>query len=61
MHGTFNAVIPLANVLVMPMNDLVIGVAGLVGIIALLLFDIVLFLYDRFISQERLFTKPLAP
>lgn len=61
MHGTFNAMIQLANVLVMPMNDLVIGVAGLVGIIALLLFDIVLFLYDRFISQERLFTKPLTP
>lgn len=61
LHGTFNSVVPLANMLVLPNNDLVIGVAGMAGIIAFLLFDIVIFLYDRYVSQEKLFTKPIMP
>lgn len=60
LHGTFNGVIPLANVVVQPSNDLVIGLGGVAGILAMLLFDVAIFLYDRYISKENLFLKPLS-
>ena len=59
MHGTFNAVVGLSNLFVQPYNDLLIGGPGLAGVIALLLTDVCLFLYDRFISRENLFCKEI--
>lgn len=61
MHGTFNAVVPMTNMLVHPANDLVVGCAGVAGIIVMLLFDAAIFLYDRYITKENLFTKPMEP
>ncbi len=61
IHGTFNAVLPLANVLVQPVNDLMIGVAGVAGIATMLLLDAAIFIYDRYISRENLFLRPLQP
>ena len=57
MHGTFNAVAGISNLFVQPNNDLLIGGAGLAGIITLLVTDVLLYLYDRFISRERLFSR----
>ena len=57
MHGTFNAVVGLSMILVTPANDLLYGGPGLAGLISLLLFDICIFLYDRFISKENIFTS----
>lgn len=61
MHGTFNAMIPNFTMLVMPANDLLIGGMGLAGIIVYLLISVLIFLYDRYISKENLFMKPMEP
>ena len=57
MHGTFNAVVGVSILFVTPYNDLLLGGAGLAGIVVLLAVDMCLFLYDRFVSKERLFTS----
>ena len=59
MHGTFNAVAGLSAFVVTPANDLLYGVAGLAGFIVLLILDIFLYLYDRYISKEKIFTNVL--
>jgi len=56
MHGTFNAVVGVSILFVTPYNDLLVGGAGLAGIVVLLAFDVCLFLYDRFVSKERIFS-----
>lgn len=59
MHGTFNAVVGVSNIFVTPANDLLIGGPGLAGIVVMLLFDLLLYLYDRFISMEHIFTSKI--
>lgn len=56
MHGTMNAVAGLSMLLVTPANDLLYGCAGLAGMITLLLINIFIYLYDRFISMENIWT-----
>ena len=58
MHGTFNAVAGISFfVVVTPANDLLYGAAGLAGFIVLLLTDICLYIYDIFISKEKIFVN----
>lgn len=57
MHGTFNAVVGLSNVLVASSSDLLVGGPGLAGIIVLFVADISLWLYDRFVSREMIFSS----
>lgn len=59
MHGSFNAVVGVSNIFVAPANDLLIGGPGLAGIVVMLLFDLLLYLYDRFISMEHIFTSKI--
>lgn len=59
MHGTFNAVVGISNIFVAPQNDLLVGGPGLAGLIVLLLFDFGLFLYDRFVSGDNLFSRAI--
>ena len=59
MHGTFNAVAGICNLFVYPQNDLLVGCPGLAGCIVLLATDLCLFLYDSFVSRERLFCKEI--
>lgn len=59
MHGTFNGVVGLSMILVTPANDLLYGGPGLTGLITLLLLDICLYLYDRFISKENIFSSSI--
>ena len=59
MHGTFNAVVPLSAIVVTPANDLLYGPAGLAGFIVLLILDIFLYLYDKYISKEKIFQKAM--
>ncbi|MBQ6725700.1 MAG: CPBP family intramembrane metalloprotease [Bacteroidales bacterium] len=59
MHGTFNAVVGVSILFVTPYNDLLVGGVGLAGIVVLLAVDVCLFLYDRFVAKERLFTSEL--
>ena len=60
MHGTINAVAGVTNMVVTPANDLLYGAAGLAGMIVLLVVDVCLYLYDRFVSKEKVFTSSLA-
>ncbi|MBP5171509.1 MAG: CPBP family intramembrane metalloprotease [Bacteroidales bacterium] len=57
MHGTVNALAGLSNLFVTPANDLLYGAPGLAGLLTLLLFDLALFLYDRYVGKEHIFTK----
>ncbi len=59
MHGTFNGVVGLSMILVTPANDLLYGGPGLAGLITLLLLDICLYIYDRFISKENIFSSSI--
>ena len=59
MHGTYNAVVGITNLLVTPYDDLLYGGPGLAGMITLLLVDVSLFIYDRYISKERIFLSIL--
>lgn len=56
MHGTFNGVVGLSAIVISPANDLLYGGAGLAGFIVLLITDVCLYLYDRYISRENVFT-----
>lgn len=59
MHGTINAVAGVSAMVVTPANDLLYGAAGVAGMLVLLLVNICLYLYDRYISKENVFTTPL--
>ena len=59
MHGTMNGVVGISNMFVTPQNDLLIGGPGLAGFIVLLVIDLGLFLYDRFVSREDIFIQSL--
>lgn len=57
MHGTMNAVAGLSILLVTPANDLLYGCPGLAGMTILLMINVCIFLYDRFISKENIWTE----
>ena len=54
MHGTFNGVIGITLIMVTPANDLLYGGSGLAGFITILIIDIFIYIYDRFISRENI-------
>lgn len=54
MHGTFNGVIGITLIMVTPANDLLYGGSGLAGFITILVIDIFIYIYDRFISRENI-------
>lgn len=54
MHGTFNGVIGITLIMVTPANDLLYGGSGLAGFITILVIDISIYIYDRFISRENI-------
>ncbi len=55
-HGTINAVPGLAVILIAGGTDLMVGLTGLAGFIVFALADIFLFIYDRFITREKVNT-----
>lgn len=57
MHGTYNAVVGISMIVVSSSNDLLYGGCGLAGMIVLLLVNVCIYLYDRFISKENVFTS----
>ena len=59
MHGTINAVAGVSAIVVTPANDLLYGAAGMAGMIVLLVVDACLYLYDKYISKENIFTTIL--
>ena len=59
MHGTFNAVVGITNLMVTPANDLLYGGPGLAGLIVLLIVNIALFLMDRYLLKDNIYTTTL--
>ena len=59
MHGTYNAVAGTTLFFLNEPNDLLDGCTGIAGITVLVVVAFALFLYDRYGSKERLFTRPL--
>lgn len=60
MHGTLNGTAGLAIMMIEGGNDLLVGATGLAGFIALTLALLLLFVYDHWISRERLIVKTLG-
>lgn len=59
MHGTLNALSGVTLFFLEEPDELVDGCTGIAGITAFFLVAFALFLYDRYGSKERLFTRPL--
>ena len=57
MHGVFNGVAGICLVIISPFNDLLYGATGLAGFITLLIANICIYLYDRHISKENIYTS----
>jgi uncharacterized protein len=57
MHGTLNATVGIAIMMLEGGSDLMVGATGLAGFIALTGVTLLFFLYDRYISKERIMGK----
>ena len=55
-HGTINVVPGLAVVMLSGGDELTVGITGLAGFIAFIIVNLALFIFDRFISGERVNT-----
>lgn len=60
LHGTMNATNGISIMLIDGGNDLTVGMPGLAGFIALILAIAVLFVYDRYISKEKIITTSMT-
>ena len=62
MHGTCNAVAGTTMLFVGldRFNDLLDGACGLAGILAMLVVAVVIFLFDRYVTRDRICTSPLT-
>lgn len=57
MHGTLNGTIGISFMTLKGGNELMIGSTGLAGFIALSIVTLIFFLYDKYISREKIFLK----
>lgn len=60
MHGTFNALAGFSLLFVDNFNDLINGCCGVVGMTAMAIVAFCLFLFDRYVTHEHIFTSPLT-
>jgi len=60
LHGTMNATVTISIIPVSGGNDLLVGVPGLAGFIALMLVLTGIFVYDRFISKENIMSEKIV-
>lgn len=59
MHGTFNGVVGITLIMVTPSHDLLYGASGLAGFITLLIVDVIIYIYDRYISKENILSSEI--
>ena len=57
IHGSLNASIGLPLMILKGGNDLTTGITGLSGFAALLMINLVLFIYDYYFSNEKIMSK----
>lgn len=56
-HGTVNALAGATMLFISGGSDLINGVAGLSGIITMAVVTLILFVYDRFVSEDKIMSK----
>ena len=56
MHGTMNALAAISIMAIKGGNDLTSGIAGLAGFITFAIFLAAFFIYDQYISKDKIFT-----
>ena len=59
LHGTLNATAGLSLLLLKGGNELLVGVTGLAGFLALALIIGLFFIYDKYISKEKIMLKSI--
>jgi len=59
-HGVNNAICGITVLYTVGGNDLTNGATGIAGFIALLLANLVFFVYDKYITKENIFAKPIG-
>jgi membrane protease YdiL (CAAX protease family) len=60
MHGTMNATVSISIIAITGGDDLTSGIAGAAGFIALSIFLIGLFIFDRYISKDKILTNKIS-
>jgi membrane protease YdiL (CAAX protease family) len=60
MHGTMNATAGISIMLVDGGNDLTVGITGLAGFITILIFLSGIFVYDYFISKDKILLNKIS-
>jgi len=60
MHGTMNATAGISIMLIEGGNDLTVGMPGVAGFITLIIAIAVLFVYDRYISKEKILVNKMS-
>ncbi|GBU26882.1 hypothetical protein R84B8_00397 [Treponema sp. R8-4-B8] len=59
-HGTLNAVAGISIMAVSGGNDLTTGITGIAGFITLFIFVLAIFIYDYFISKEKIMLNKIS-
>jgi len=59
-HGTFNAIAAVSIMTVSGGNDLITGITGIAGFITLFIFILAIFVYDYFISKEKIMLNKIS-
>ena len=60
LHGTINSTATISIIGISGGNDLTSGITGLPGFISLSLFIMILFIYDIFISKDKILTSQIS-
>jgi len=60
IHGTTNAVAGLALLYITGGNDIIIGLTGIAGFISILTAIIILFVIDKYVLKENVFTSKIS-
>ena len=59
-HGTNNAIAGISLLYLVGGNDITNGITGIAGFIALLLTNLLLFLFDKYVTKENIFTEVIG-
>jgi len=58
-HGTMNATVTISIIPVTGGNDLLVGMTGLAGMISMLVVIATIWIYDQYISKDRIMTSTI--
>lgn len=57
LHGTLNATAGISIIALQGGSELTVGMTGLAGFITVIIFTLAFFLYDKYVTKERVMTK----